>query len=310
MVSTQPINKQTTNNRTKLKLFGAASCIGAQDKRCDMGPISMRNSNLQSRLQQAGIDAQWESILHPKNGQSEENAIIDLCNQLAKNISNSIDNNHQFTVIGGDHSCAVGTWSGAANALKTRHADNHLGLIWVDAHMDSHTPQTSKSGAYHGMPLACLLDQGLPALRNIGTQGAKLLPQHVCLVGVRSYEAAESSLLKELGVRVFFMEEVKQRGLASVMQDALSIVKNTAGFGVSIDLDAIDPVDAPGVGSPSQNGLQAEQLLSSLTIISREQNFIGTEITEYNPFRDVNNKTADLIIDLICASASGSTAVP
>jgi len=316
MVSTQPINKKlnstqtdsskkTSSKKRSLKLFGAASCIGAQDTRCDMGPLTIRNSQLQTRLRQAGVDATWENILHPQSNQSEESAIIDLCRKLAKDIRLTVKQKHQFAVIGGDHSCAVGTWSGAASALKESHPENnnHLGLIWVDAHMDSHTPQSSISGAYHGMPLACLLDRGLAALRNIETSGAKLLPAHVCLVGVRSYEAAEASLLKQLGVRVFFMDEVKKRGLSDIMNEALSIVKNTAGFGISIDLDAIDPVDAPGVGSPTQDGLQAEQLLKSLGPIVKQDNFIGTEITEYNPFRDVNHKTAHLIVDLVCATA-------
>lgn len=312
MVNTQSINKQPLIKRASgtqapstqkvLKLFGVASCMGAQDTRCDMGPSAIHTSNLQSRLHQAGIDAIWENILHPKVNKSEEDTIVDLCNQLAINISKAVENKHQFAVIGGDHSCAVGTWSGAATALKAIHPEkkNHLGLIWVDAHMDSHTPQTSVSGAYHGMPLACLLDKGLPALRNIGTKGAKILPEHVCLVGVRSYEAAEALLLKQLGVRVFFMEEIKQRGLSAIMDEAVSIVKNTAGFGISIDLDAIDPVDAPGVGSPTQDGLQAEQLIKNLTHMAKQGNYVGTEITEYNPFRDVNDKTANLIIDLVC----------
>ncbi len=319
MVSTQATKRHTMTKlasgarapgtQTVLKLFGAASCIGAQDTRCDMGPTTIHASDLQSRLRQVGIDAVWENTLRPNAKKSEEDAIVDLCTQLAINISKTVENKQPFAVIGGDHSCAVGTWSGAANALKAIHSDNKhpLGLIWVDAHMDSHTPQTSVSGAYHGMPLACLLDKGLPALRNIGTQGAKLLPEHVCLVGVRSYEAAEASLLKQLGVRVFFMEEVKQRGLRAIMDDALSIVKNTAGFGISIDLDAIDPVDAPGVGSPTQDGLQAEQLIKCLAHIikqsAKQKNYIGAEITEYNPFRDVNKKTANLIIDLVCATS-------
>jgi len=303
-ISKHLMSKQTINTQKVLKLIGAASCIGARDTRCDMGPAIMQNSRLAVVLNEAGISANWENILHPQRGDTEIDAIVDLCRQLANVITDTIENGHQFAVIGGDHSCAVGTWSGAANALKLREPDGNpsLGLIWVDAHMDCHTPDTSPSGAYHGMPLACLLDKGPSALRDIGTKGAKLRPQHVCLVGVRSYESAEASLLKQLGVKVFFMDEVKQRGLSAVMDDALSIVKNTTGFGLSIDLDAIDPVDAPGVGSPTQDGLQAENLIENIIRVKQQKNFIGTEITEFNPFRDVNGKTANLIIDLICAT--------
>ncbi len=304
MSSTAAENKNNT-----LKLVGAASCSGAQDTRCDMGPTIIHSSNIISRLEQDGITADWEQNLHPHVHGSDAESIADLCAQVAKTVCNITDNQNRFAVIGGDHSCAIGTWSGAANALRNKalntaaHHHGSLGLIWIDAHMDSHTPETSPSGAYHGMPLACLLGHGHQALLDIGYIGTKLQPEHVCLIGVRSYESAEASLLKQAGVRVFFMDEIRQRGLKAVINDALDIVDNTDGFGVSIDLDAIDPVDAPGVGSPTQGGIMAEQLLNELPQLKTRKNFIGTEITEFNPFRDVNDKTANLVVDLVCALA-------
>ena len=302
------MSSAAAKNKT-LKLVGAASCSGAKDTRCDMGPTIIHSSNILSRLEQAGITANWEQNLHPHVHKSDAESIADLCAQLAKAVSNIADNQDQFAVIGGDHSCAIGTWSGAANALRNKalnsaaHHNGSLGLIWIDAHMDSHTPETSLSGAYHGMPLACLLGHGHQALLDIGYIGTKLQPEHVCLIGVRSYESAEATLLKQAGVRVFFMDEIRQRGLKAVMRDALDIVDNTDGFGVSIDLDAIDPVDAPGVGSPTQDGLMAEQLLNELPKLKTRKNFIGAEITEFNPFRDVFVFFVLLVVVLVCGLA-------
>lgn len=293
-------NVQPNNKNKVIKLIGAASCVGAQDTRCDMGPTTIRATNLVSLLGHDGVEADWEHILHAQASDNDLDSVTDLCEQLAHSVNSIVKNQQQFAVIGGDHSCAIGTWSGAADALGS---ENTLGLIWIDAHMDCHTPETSPSGAYHGMPLACLLGNGPEALREISNKTTKLSAENICLVGVRSFESEESSLLNKLGVKIFYIDEIKQRGLTAVMKDALAIVENTTGFGISIDLDAIDPVDAPGVGSPTQDGLQAEQLLAELASVKQINNFIGCEITEFNPYRDVNNKTANLIVDLIRALA-------
>jgi hypothetical protein len=156
---------------------------------------------------------------------------------------------------------ATGTWSGAAAALRPRGA---LGLLWIDAHMDAHRPHTSPSGNLHGMPLACLLGHGEPALATLAGAPA-LAPAHVCLVGVRSYEAEEAQLLEQLGVRVFLMDEVRRRGLPAVLREAHAVVtRGTAGFGVTLDVDAVDPQEAPGVGTPAPGGLRAGSLLAEL----------------------------------------------
>ena len=290
-------NAQTI--KRTLKLIGAASCTGAKDTRCDMGPETIRASHLLSELGDAGIEGNWDQIMRPRNNDSDLEAIVDLCTQIENRIQTTVTKKQKFSLVGGDHSCAIGTWSGVANVL----GHQSTGLIWIDAHMDSHTPDTSPSGAIHGMPLASLLGQGEPSLCDIGKPGQKLNPEMVCLIGVRSFESAEHQLLDKLGVKIFFINEIRKRGLSAVMDDALEIVKKSSGFGVSIDLDSIDPVDAPGVGSPSQEGLQAEILLNELKRISREKNFIGSEIAEFNPFRDVNKKTAQLVNDLIIAMA-------
>jgi arginase len=210
-------------------------------------------------------------------------------------------------VVGGDHSCAIGTWKGVASALRAR---GPLGLIWIDAHMDAHTPQTTPSGALHGMPLASLLGYGDKRLTSLG-RGVQLLPKHVCLIGVRSFESGEAALLRRLGVRVFFMPEVVRRGLTAVMREALDIATTgTAGFGVTLDLDALDPRDAPGVGSPVKGGIRAAELSTALASIQGHPALAGVEIVEYNPQRDRNGVTANVAAGLLEAVLAAKPSAP
>jgi len=205
-------------------------------------------------------------------------------------------------VLGGDHSCAIGSWRGVAETLGGK----PLGLIWIDAHLDSHTPETSHSGALHGMPLACLLGVGPEQLTN-STQ--VLQPQHVAVIGVRSFEPEEHALIMGLGVRVFFMDEITRRGLNDVMQEALTIVQSgTAGFGISLDLDAIDPKDAPGVGTPSPMGLRATELASVFARLCDHPSLLALEIAEYDPHRDIDGKTVRVVMELLSAALGGGDA--
>lgn len=201
-------------------------------------------------------------------------------------------------MLGGDHTCAVGTWTGIAGALAVR---GPLGLVWIDAHMDAHTPSTSPSGMLHGMPLACLLGHGDPRLTAI-TGDARLDPGRVCLVGVRNFETGEAALLRRLGVRVFFMHEVARRGLDAVLADALATAgEGAAGVGLSLDLDALDPRDAPGVGTPAPGGIRGTELVRSLARTAASAALAGVEIVEYNPYRDRGGVTARLVGDVLGA---------
>ncbi len=178
-------------------------------------------------------------------------------------------------------------------------------MIWVDAHMDSHTSSSSQSGAIHGMPLAALLGHGNHHLTKLNGLQPSLNPNNVCLLGVRSYENEEQQLLKSLGVRVISMQEVQKIGFSNAWQQALDIAQAaSAGFGVSIDLDAIDPKEAPGVGSPEKNGIRAHDLLAALHKLHHNKAVLTLEITEYNPYRDHNNATAELMAQLIHALLS------
>lgn len=220
--------------------------------------------------------------------------IIAFSSQLAQATQQSIEENRFPIVIGGDHAMAIGTWSGIISALQ---AKRKFGLIWIDAHMDSHTPETTPSMAIHGMPLAVLLGHGEKALVELGGQSPKLDPQHVVLIGVRSFEEGEAALLKKLNVKIYYMSEVKQRGLPIVLKEAIEIVsKDTKGFGVSIDLDAFDPSLAPGVGSPEKDGIDdLNDLQEAFKFLSQAQGLKAIEIAEYNPSRDSEHKTAELV---------------
>src|SRR5207245_2603897 len=207
-------------------------------------------------------------------------ALSRLCSLLASAVADSLRHGRLPCVLGGDHTCAGGTWTGVARSLR-----GHLGLVWVDAHMDSHTPGTSHTGRLHGMPLAWLLGQDDDPL--YGLASGVLDPRHVCLVGVRSYELEESERLARLGVRVYLMEEVRQRGLQRALDDALRIAsQNTAGFGISIDLDVVTPEDAPGVAVPAEGGLGGAELALALEGIGGKPGLAAVELVEYCPRLD------------------------
>lgn len=287
-----------------VRIIGAASGWGARDRRCQAGPDSLRyHYGLVSRLRQQGIPISWEDTVRPPvNSDSAITAVQLFCTELSQVISRVITRGELFAVLGGDHSCAIGTWSGAA---QVRQEAGPVGLIWIDAHMDAHLPETSPSGALHGMPVACLLGLGMPQLTTIAGYGPKLLPAHVVLIGVRSFEREEHQLLRQLGVKIFFMDEVRRRGFSQVFQEALERVQDgTAGFGISIDLDAIDPEEAPAVGSPVPRGIAKKELVAFLQQISSDSRFLGLEIAEYNPVLDEEQLTASLICELLASAFS------
>ncbi len=283
----------------KINLIGYASGIGAAEPGSGDGPIVLAESPYLSDLNSQGIKLQWEKMLTlPKsNENSKLNLVTHLSTQLATTTCENAKNKQFFIVLGGDHSSAIGTWSGASHALKSQ---GEIGLIWIDAHMDSHTYETTPSENIHGMPLACLLGHGAPSLTHILNNEPKLNPKNVCMIGVRSFEKGEEELLKKLQVKIFFMDEVKQRGLDIVMQEAVKIVSaNTVGFGLTIDLDSVDPSDAPGTGAAEPDGLLAKELYQALSKMANKSNLIGAEIAEFDPHLDREQKTEKLVSKMI-----------
>ncbi|MFN4325159.1 MAG: arginase [Azonexus sp.] len=280
----------------RVRIIGAASGLGAQDQACEDGPVAFHRSQAWHALaHHPRVD--WGRTLFAPAGEGGGAAgrIAGLCRQLADEVEYALRGGAFPVVIGGDHSIAIGTWSGVA-----RVAGQPVGLLWIDAHLDSHTPETSYSGAIHGMPLACLLGRGDKRLLNIGLSGAQVSAGHTVVLGARSYEPEEIDFLRASGVRIVDSIELAQRGFADCLHEALAVVTAApAGFGVTIDLDAIDPLLAPGVGSPEPEGLSARDVLEALSGMAGLSGFRALEIVEYNPDRDRLGITASLISDLV-----------
>jgi len=204
-----------------LYLIGYGSGIAAAREGCAEGPSALQHSPYLATLTDQGIHLQWEGLLIPPEGNySKLDKVAQLTQSLSQQVYQLALNEKFFTVLGGDHSCAIGTWSGAFAALEKK---GPLGLIWIDAHMDAHTPETTPSGNIHGMPIACLLGYGDEKLTH---NQPKIDPEHLCLIGVRSFEPGEAALLERLKVRVIMMDEVKERGLNAVMREAIHIASD------------------------------------------------------------------------------------
>jgi arginase len=268
-----------------IDLIGYACGLAAGNPGCADGPVKLQE------------DFKPIELFYPDLAQHNKfQAISTLALKLAQRVEQSIVHKKQFIVFAGDHSCAIGTWSGVAHALQ-----QDFGLIWVDAHLDAHTPETSPSGNIHGMPVSHLLGYGNSSLSSILNSNPKIKPENICFIGIRSFEAAEENLIKKLNIKVYYMDEVSERGLDVVFKEAkLHITKNSPYYGVSIDLDSLDPEDAPGVGTPESNGLKADDLCSVLKKYCFGDNkLLGAEITEFNPHEDIDHKTQKVISQVV-----------
>jgi arginase len=289
---------------TRIRIIGAASGIGAQDHACADGPVAFHHSQAWHELEHHPLLDWGDTLFAPDDdGTSTAGRIAELCRNLADEVAVTMRADEFPVVIGGDHSIAIGTWSGVARVL-----DEPFGLLWIDAHLDSHTPETSYSGAIHGMPLACLLGRGDKRLLNIGLIGSQISAAHSVVLGPRSYEPEEMDFLRSMGVRIIDSEEIMARGFSVCLDEAMAIVSRApGGFGLTLDLDAIDPMLAPGVGSPEPEGLWDGDVLVGLRRLATTPGWRGLEIVEYNPDRDTQGTTARLISDLIAAIVPGVT---
>lgn len=197
-------------------------------------------------------------------------------------------------VVGGDHSCAIGTWSGISAFYGEA-----LGLLWIDAHMDAHTFGTSETGNIHGMPVATLLGNGEEVLTSLITPKPKIDPKRLVIFGVRSFEEGEELFLKSLGVRVFTMTEIFERGFRACFADAVErVTHGGAPFGISLDLDGLDPEQIPGVGTAVPAGLDPVRVLEELKVLFRHRQLSGFEVVEFNPLHDKDNMTLQFLLNL------------
>ncbi|GMR60355.1 hypothetical protein PMAYCL1PPCAC_30550 [Pristionchus mayeri] len=289
--------KLSTNAKQLLSIVGCANGVAGRQLGCEKAANVLQESEM---LQRCRIPHNWRSIVQEAPSGRHLGALpgVSLVQRaLAEQTASAIRNNEELLVLGGDHSCAIGTWSGVAVALRSV---GDLGLIWVDAHMDAHTPDSSDTGNIHGMPVAHLLGHGDKGLRRILDRLPKVLPQNLCLVGIRSYEPPEKQLLEKMGVKVFYMDEVNKRGIEDVMGEARErVCRSTAGFGMSIDIDGFDVSDAPAVGTPEDGGIDATAFLHALPTLDM-RNLVATEIVEFLPNFDDDNRTSErLVVNLI-----------
>lgn len=288
--------------RPSIRIFGVRSGVGGRDPGAVAAADTLKAAGLATQLADDRRIVEWGEILSPVRRLAADPtaAMARLNPRIAMAVRDACVEGAQPLVIGGDHSCAVGTWSGVHGALGT---GRDLGLLWIDAHLDSHTPQTSHTGLIYGMPLAVLLGHGDPAFTACLNARPKVLPQHVCVLGARSYEPEERALLDRIGVRVIGMAEIARRGIADAMREALGIVRAASGgFGITIDMDALDPRDAPGVGTPAPGGLRAAELIGELEQIGRASDLRALEICEYNPARDRRGITQRNLLGLARAA--------
>lgn len=276
------------------------SGLGAADPGCADGPARLRAAGTLAHLPGMDEADAWSEPIRPSGtGADRVEMVAALAGRLAERVREIRGRGRFPLVVGGDHSIAIGTWSGVRASLP---ADGRLGLLWIDAHLDSHTFATTPSRNIHGMPLACLLGRGDPRLTGIGGGAPKVRPEDVCIVGARSFETGELELLQELGVRIYFMPEVRRRGAAEVISEALrQVARDTAGYGISLDVDAFDPAEEAGSGTPVPGGLRKREVLAGLSACRGDSRLLALEIVEFNPRRDRRGATARAIRD-ICAA--------
>jgi arginase len=294
----------------KIRIIGVPMDLGASRRGVDMGPSALRVAGLQARIKQLGHTV--EDIGNISVKQPEEmpvgekrakyiEEITDTCKDLGAAVQQSLQEGYLPLVLGGDHSIAAGSTSGiAAHFHKEK---KQIGCIWLDAHSDMNTPETSPSGNVHGMPLAAILGYGSQELYELFGYSPKIEPQNVVLVGVRDLDSHEKKFIKKLGVKAFTMREIDERGMREVMSDALKFaMDDTDGIAVSLDMDFVDPSDAPGVGTPVRGGTTYREAHLAMEMIADSEAMVSMEIVEINPIIDEHNRTALLGVELVLSA--------
>jgi arginase len=291
-------------------LLGAPLDLGAGRRGVDMGPSALRLTQIGARLESLGhrvVDggnvevavAEATQVGDPRARYLTQVAAT--CGQIFERVWQSVEAGAIPLTLGGDHSIAVG--SVAAVAAAHRRRERRIGLLWIDAHADMNTPESSPSGNVHGMPLASLLGFGAPALVELGGPGAKVDPRHVAVVGLRDVDATEREIVRRSGVHAYTMADIDRRGMWSVMTEALAFVLDgTAGVHVSLDVDGLDPEIAPGVGTAVRGGLSYRESHLAMELIAESERLLGFDLVEVNPILDRHNATAELGCELVLSA--------
>jgi len=297
-----------------LSILGVPLGYGASMAGVDIGPAALRVARITQRIARLGYsvhdlgDMRLERPqTHPEEHEKLKyvREISNACEQLAVEVEGILEAGQLPLILGGDHSIAIGSFAGAASHYRKQ--NETLGLIWFDAHADMNTPETTPSGNIHGMPLATLLGYGAPELTNVAGFAPKLDPRLCAHVGARDIDPGEREMIKKLGMRFFTMREIDERGMRDVMNEAIEIASGgSAGYAVTFDVDVLDPGDAPGSGTLVRGGLTYREAHLGMEKIAEAGGMRSLEIVEINTALDVNNKTAELGVELIL-SALGKT---
>jgi arginase len=291
----------------KVRIIGVPMDLGQSRRGVDMGPSALRGAGLQSSIKKLGL--QVEDIGNLSVKQPEEmpvgekrakylQEIAETCADVAAAAEKSLGEGFLPLVLGGDHSIAAGVAAGVANFF--RKDKKQIGYLWLDAHGDMNTPESSPSGNVHGMPLAAIMGYGAPELVDLLGFKPKAEPSNIVIVGARDLDAQERKIVKKSGIHVFTMRDIDERGMREVMSDALKhAMDDTAGIAVSLDMDFVDPADAPGVGTPVRGGVTYREAHLAMEMIADTESMVSLEVVEINPILDEHNRTALLGVELV-----------
>ncbi len=287
----------------KIRIIGVPMDLGASRRGVDMGPLQARIKQLGYQVEDIGNISvkQPEEMSYGEKRAKYLAEIADACKDLGAMVEKSLEENLVPIVLGGDHSIAAGSLSGVASHFKKK--EKRIGLIWLDAHGDINTPESSPSGNIHGMPLAAAMGYGAAELVELLGFKPKVEPQNISLVGIRDLDSQEKKLAKKSGVHVFTMRDIDERGMREVMSDALKYaMDDTDGISVSLDMDFVDPSDAPGVGTPVRGGVTYREAHLAMEMIADTEAMVSLEVVEINPVIDEHNRTALLGVELVLSA--------
>ncbi len=302
--------------RKDVQIIGVPFDLGCNKRGANMGPSAIRIAELHHKISVLGytphdigdLDVPVRDTL-PEKAKKEKylHQTARVCGELYKQVYSALKAERTPIVLGGDHSIAIGTIAGVSGFYREQH--KNIGLIWVDAHADCNTPESSPTGNIHGMPLSIALGLGAPELTAIGGSHPKVRPENVALIGIRTLDGIEKEILRKSGIRYFTMREIDERGMHAVMKDAIATVtKDTAAIHLSFDIDGIDPQAAPGVSTPETGGLSYREAHLALEMIADTGCLASMEFVELNPMTDLAHKTAQLTVELV-QSALGKAIV-
>ncbi len=309
------VNPEKPASAPDIAVISVSIDLGAGRRGVDMGPSAIRIAGLNSLLEDLGYDVQEVGTINAADPETMEpgetrarylDEITEVCNRSFALVQKSLNDGALPLILGGDHSLSIGTVS--AVAAHYAKSEEGIGLIWVDAHTDMNTPETTPSGNVHGMSLAILTGMGGPEhLQQMAGFSPAVHPGNVCVLGARDIDPPEREIVKDSGIRVYTMAEIDERGMAACMDEAITrVTSGTAGFHLSFDLDGLDPMIAPGVGTPVAGGLTYREAHLICEKVARTEKLVSLEVVELNPVLDAENRTGRLAIGLM-ASALGKT---